>query len=244
VLPVAAFLIAITSLFDLTVHVRVMAPNGMKLAALALDSSSRSLTIQGFNRDGKLVPVDTKGAPHPEAGVDPETITVWDDLVHIDASGSVLGLTFKEEGLTIAGRYRDGPVASLATKFTKLPPPRIEGRALGIFPVWAIDLTIPGSIEEYARSFTQGMMVGSRGKGTYGAVLIDTTRPGQTMLTSEGSTELVDNFFINFGLRVAQKYIWPDKSVVTEAWDLTQVAIAALSKDMARMQAAEAAVSH
>ncbi len=239
-----AFLENITSLFDLTVQMRFLAPNGMKLVTVAVDSSSRSLTIQGLDRDGRLVPVDAKGLPHPEASVDPEKVTVWDDVIEVDASGSVLGLTFKEQGVTIAGRFRDGPVATIASKFTKIPQPSIEGRALGIFPIWAIDLTIPGSIEEYARSFTQGMMVGSRGKGTYAAGAIDTTKPGQTAVLSEGSTELVDNFFINFGLRVAQKYIWPNKPVVSEAWDLSQVMVAALAKDLAKLQAAEGQVAH
>ena len=238
------FLQTITALVDLTIHLRFMAPNGMKLVAISLDSNTRSITIEGINQGGKFVPVDAAGSPHPEASVDPETITVWDDLLSVDARGSVLGLRFKETGVIIAGHFRDGVIAKFGTKITKIPPPSIEGRALGIFPVWAINLTIPGSIEEYARSFTQGMLVGSQGKGTYGAATIDTTKPGQTMLDSESSTELVDNFFINFGMRIAQKYLWPDKAVMVDAWDLTQAMVAALAKDMNGLQAAENGVAH
>ena len=221
--------------FELQVSSNYELPDGKRLAHVELDSCSRSFVVRFLTTDGAVVPTDDKGYPYPQDAFYPEIVKHHRGQLVTDVTGHVLGLTFKAGGIVASNEFDDGIIAKVSAKIKKLPVPTIEGRALGIFPTWAIDLTIPGSLEEYNRLFTQGLLHGSRGQGSYVETVIDTSQANATLVDTKMATELVDNFFINFGMRVAQNYLWPDPDVLADLRRLSERISGNLAEDFQKM---------
>ncbi|MCX6106540.1 MAG: hypothetical protein NTY08_11990 [Proteobacteria bacterium] len=221
--------------FELQISTNYELPDGKRLAHVELDSASRSFVVKFLTSDGAVVPTDAKGIPHPEEALNPELVKHHRGQLVTNVTGHVLGLTFKAGGIVASNEFDDGVIAKASAKITTLPVPTIEGRALGIFPTWAIDLTIPRSLEEYNRLFTQGLLYGSRGRGSYVETVIDTSQANATQVDTKIGTELVDNFFINFGMRVAQSYLWPAPDVLADVRKLSERIAGNLAEDFQKM---------
>ena len=123
-----------------------------------------------------------------------------------------------------------------------MPPPKIEGRLLGMLPEWAIDLTIPGTIQGHARTFSEGMLRANRGEGSFLAAKIDTQTTNAKLDVRLG-TEIIDNFMLRVGMRIAQSYLWPDPEVIKDAWKLATDGVTALDSDMQRLLTHDQVVS-
>lgn len=218
-------------------------PNGLIVGEATLDSTIRQATITWKTRGGHIVPYEKNGTPRFDAEIDPSTLKTHAGVAIGSVSGSLLGFTFKLSNAVFNTNFVDGATAKLGGKLTKLPPPQIEGRAFGIVPQWAIDVFIPGSIEGYGRKFAEGISHGYKGAGTYAEAKIDTWNPSATMVTGSASTEVIDNFFLKFGLRFIQKYLWPNEAVIASAWKCSTASAVAFSKDMARLQATVASTA-
>lgn len=234
----AAYLTKLMDRFELSARVRFELANGLRLWELQVQSVERAIAIRSFTTNGLLVPFNQSGQPVYAAAIDPATVRQIQGRLVVDAQGEVLGLSFKAPAITVAQSYQDGPVARIHSRLASMPTPTITGRALGIFPTWAIDLTIPGSISGYAETFTKGLIAGSRGAGSTMDVAIDTRDPAVTLVSAHGGTEFVDNFFINVGMRIVQHYLWPSKEVLDDGRRLTGDALALLAEDLKHLQAA------
>ncbi len=180
-------------------------------------SSNRTVELSFVTKDGKLIPQANDGRPLFDQALDLASIREHSGTVVTEVFGDVLGLKFNAKGMTLSHEYKDGEIAKFETRLTKIPPPVISGRALGIFPSWMIDAAIPGSIDEYARKFTAGILHGSKGKGTFATGRFNTKNPESNAVSIHGTTLFIDNFFVNFGLSVVQSYIWPTPEVISDA---------------------------
>ena len=239
-----AYVESLMDSFELQVSSNYELLDGKRLAHVELDSASRSFLVKFLTSDGAVVPTDAKGIPHPEEALNPELVKHHLGQLVTNVTGHVLGLTFKAGGIVASNEFDDGVVAKASAKIMKLPVPTIEGRALGIFPTWAIDMTIPRSLEEYNRLFTQGLLHGSRGRGSYVETVIDTSQANATQVDTKIGTELVDNFFINFGMRVAQSYLWPDRDVLLDVHKLSERISGNIADDLQKMSQDKSSFAH
>jgi hypothetical protein len=209
-------------------------PGGLRVNEVTWNSGSRTFTLHAKTQGGKVIPFDKDGRPHPEAAFAPDNLESLNTNMISDMTATVLGLTIKVHGVTLSTSFKNGAVAEGEVRLQKLPPPVIEGRALGIIPA----SFLPGSIQTYAKKFSEGLLRGSKGAGTYAKINIDTRDPKNTLTSAVAGTEFIDNFFINFGVRVAQAYIWPNEKVLASGWKNFTDGADAFSKDMDRLAAA------
>jgi hypothetical protein len=219
-------------------------PNGLRLVNFQLDSEHQAIRIEFMTAGGAIVPVDEKGQPHEESMLRFEGLEKHAGTIVVNAGGEALGLRFNLEDLRFSNDYVDGPIMHSGGKIVKLPPPKITGRALGIFPTWAIDLSIPGSLDEYATMITKGFVRGVDGKGTYLHQTIDTRNPKANLVEMEMGTMMVDNFFVNFGMRIVQKFIWPSESVLSEMRQVAQDFGGHIAKDLVRLSPVAPEIAH
>jgi hypothetical protein len=210
--------------------------SGKNVAVIDLHTKTRSLRVEYYTKDGKLVPFDDEKELSEAEAIDMATLQSLqtDSIASFDVS--VLGLRIIAKDIVMRTSYRDSAIAVFDSRLTAIPTPKIEGRLLGILPGWAIDLTIPGTIEGYARTFCQGILRANRGQGTYAHLAVDTKGP-KTRLAMKGGTEIIDNFFLGVGLRIVQSYVWPEPDVIEDGWKLLGAHVAALDKDLQRLLA-------
>jgi hypothetical protein len=213
---------------------------GLTLGEMKIDSKSTSLKISFKTADGKVIPYDKKGRLKFAEAINFAEVRQHKGEVSMHLYGKVFGLRMNAPNIVMATSYKDGQKALLRAKLVQFPPPAIAGRAFGLFPTWAINLTIPDDIEGYCKKFTTTLLKANGGKGTSLHVGVDTRIAENTMVSYDFRTEFLDNFFLNFGLRIMQAYLWPSVDVIKDGWRLAQTAIAALTADMKRLQEGEA----
>ena len=207
----------------------------LRLFNFKLSSDKKTLALEFVTAAGAVIPTDADGQAHPEAALYVDTIRQHQGKFVLKAGGEALGLNFALNEIQFATHFHDGPVMHSGAKLTKIDPLKVSGRALGIFPLWAIDLSIPGSIDEYASMLTNGMLRGVAGKGTYVSQTVDTQDAKSTKFELETGTMIVDNFFLSFGMRMAQNFIWPSREVLSDIRLLTENLTGKLSNDLDRM---------
>ena len=214
------------------------------LGEFTVDSAKQSLVIVFNTAQGAIVPYDARGRMDFGKLYNPATITSSDSVVLGRLYGRVMGLTMTANNITVITTFRDGPQAVTTSKLTQFPPPKITGRALGIFPTWAINAFIPGNLDGYCKMFTRALLLANHGEGTVVRITADTRSPLHNQLSIAASTELLDNFFLNFGLRIVQGYIWPNEDVIADAWRLARKFVRTVSTDCNNLQAATAMLAH
>ena len=235
-----AFIERLSSKFDLFAAASFKLKSGLTLMRAKFDLTSLTVAFTAKTAAGKLIPYDDKGVSYPEQAIDLVELNELEGVIHGEVRGKVLGLSFAAKGIELVTIYHDGEVASLTMKLSKMPVPTIKGYALGIFPTWAIDLTMPGgSLEACMTTLTQGALRGSRGEGTYGVVTVDSKRVEDVRVAASVSTEMIDHFYLKFGLRVVQSYLWPDEDVIADLWRVNQELDDALEQDIGKLHLAE-----
>ena len=229
---------------DLKILLRYQLPDGLNLARVDVVTKNQSVEFHFKTRDGLVIPTDNHGNPHPESAINLDNLRFHEGRIVVDAVAHVLGLTISANDVVTSVKFEDGAIARQKLKLESLPTPKVEGRALWILPTWAIDLSIPGSLDGLLSRFTQGFLHGHQGAGTYSELIVDTTEPKVTKLAAVSSTEFLDNFFNNFGMRVAQSYIWPDEYVLADAWNLSKKLTRTIALDLGKLKQSSSSVAH
>ncbi len=230
--------------FDFDAHLVYEDAKGNTLWKTHISSGKRRIELSFLAKDGKLIPTNKKGEPEFAHALDLSGLKNHKGKAIASIFGDVLGIKFAAKDVTLSQAYQDGDIANFSAKLVSLPPPEVTGRALGIIPPWLIDAMIPGSIDEYARKFSEGLMHGSEGSGTYLTGTFDTRSPENNRLAIKGQSLLIDNFFVNFGMRVVQSYIWPNPDVIADAHMLANKILTAFANDLNQLAAAEAQMVH
>lgn len=217
-------------------------PSGHTIVRWRINFDTRSFVQELYTFEGKLVPFDDHAKLDLANGVDLANINSINTTSLVNYNLDVLGLKISGRNIVVDASYQDGPIASFVTRVKELPTPSIEGRFLGVLPSWAIDMTIPGNMEDYARRFCQGTLAANSNEGSFSLLRIDTTKP-TTLVEAKGGTEIVDNFFLKTGLRIIQSYLWPEPDVIHDAWRLSSAYVNALNMDLQKLVATQTRVS-
>ena len=221
--------------FDFKANLIYQLKGGLRLGVMGIDSQTRSISIAFKTRDGAILPWAGDKTVHFDKALAIADMKQHDGLVEGAFKGKAKGIAIDASGIMIATEYKDAAIAHMQAKLVKFPKPSITGMALGFIPIWAIDFSIPGSLDGYASKLTQTLLKANGGVGTSLLVDIDTRQPGNTLLRGHFESELLDNFFLEFGLSIVQSYIWPDVEVIKDGFQFVKAGVQKVEKDLVRL---------
>lgn len=203
------------------------------LLRLLLDTEKLEVTVEGFLHEGRLVPIGPNGLPALDgpagaAGV-PVTFSALGTSVF-----NVNGIETKVRDLVLQSTYlerADG--ADLVTAITKPPVVSVSGSAYGILPTWAIDVVIPGNMEELTREFLTTACTGDDGRGvTLSLRSRQQGGPdGPATVQMAGSSEILNSLLVQLAARIANEKLLPSDEVRAELWTIFHEAHQAFVKD-------------
>lgn len=191
--------------------------DGLKLWTLSYDSGEHAISMSFNTVEGALVPEDESGTPALSKKLFLSTVQEFTGHMKSTAHISVYGLRIISRDTQFAVNYKDGQIAELTWRLTKMPVPTFKGALFGIMPPGLIDLMMPGNLREYSRMFAHGLVKGNEGRGTFGSLRIDSKVENKTIAHATTSMELKDNFYLNIGLRVVNDYLWPSPETAEDS---------------------------
>ncbi len=192
-----------------------------------------ALTIDGFVAGGKLCPVES-GKVLVEESVDLEAVATADRRDRWSFESDVNGICTEVKDLAFKVHYENGVKGMNAVIVCdEEPKVRVHGSAFGVLPTWAIDVVIPGNMEELTRSFFH---VVTRGNGGKGMVIRADTRisanSGVSVFDLDGEAEGLNNFLVRLGFKLARKKLIPPDDAIDDLAHYLRDGHAALTKDI------------
>lgn len=198
--------------------------------------AENSLEFRFKTVDGQLIPVSRSGEPVFSRGIDPESTSEFYGKIISGFKASVYGLTIENKGIEASIDYREGQTTVLRSKLQQVPVAKFRGGLFGFIPPGFLDIMMPGSLEGYAKIFGDGLVNGNAGKGAFAEVKFDSPGSGKSIMTSQITAEIKDDFFLTFGLRILNDYLWPDDDTISDFRELsTRVAIC-LDEDVEKLK--------
>ncbi|MBI3723055.1 hypothetical protein HY251_03735 [bacterium] len=210
---------------------------GRTCATIRFSTKDLALTIDAFVAGGKLLPVES-GHVLANEGVDfEETLSAkrrdrW--TLDFDVNGIVTevhDLVFKVD----YERTQDSMTAKIV--LDEEPKVRVHGSAYGVIPTWAIDVFIPGNMEEITRSFFRVLAKGNDGKGLVLEVAERGGKNGSNVLEVSGQHESLNNFLVRLGFKISRRKLIPPEDAVNDIADYLRKGHEAFAKDLADFSA-------
>lgn len=213
-------------------RVRWVDDQGRQLARMSIDTGALSLTLEGFVRDGRLLPVGGDGQvvlDAPAATGSPVAVKGVTDLRF-----NMNGIVTEVRGLEMDGTYARRPDgADLTGTISRVPTVAVSGSAFGFLPAWAIDVVIPGNIGELTTEFLTAVCRGDGGRGASFALRARQAGDGgPAVLGLSGRVEVLNSLLIRIGFQVANQKLLPDEDVREEMWGLFTRLHGAFERDL------------
>jgi len=208
------------------------------LLELFLGAQKDFLRLKVCTRKGMVIPVDTKlDRPVMNDAFAVHSLEDYRWEPHVTMTGRALGLKMSISSQVIDAEYAtDGKSMHLAHKMFNKPDVKISGAVLGIIPVAAIDMVIPGTVNGLADDFSTVMMQANRGQGTLFEADWEIREPGTNRLNWKGQTEFPDNDFIRIGMKLFARVFLMDEETFDEFRQLISTGLAALQQDLCSMR--------
>lgn len=213
-------------------RIRVTSAAGQWLV-FTVDSGARRISIDAWVDDeGHLVP-SAGGEPRPDRALG-DTPARGDFSTAIDATMRAYGLVIAFEDLTTDWHFTgDADSARLVGRLDEVPVTRISGRAFGIVPTGLLDALVPRDMASLAEQFMQRLADSDEGLGARLALDL-TGRSTDNRLLFEGEGDLLDNFFVRFGVKLMNGRVLPDKDQLAGLRRLLDDGLGAFEADRLR----------
>lgn len=210
---------------------------GRQLARASFETKTLRLSFGCFVRDGRLLPVDqgvVVTAPEPPRA-DGEPVRFGSRL---EITSQLNGIQTRIHGLEVDWTYttqdRGG---DLVAHVTKVPKVTMSGRAFGILPTWAIDVLIPGNLDELTREFLETACKGNEGEGiTFAVGGKQAVDKGPGTLSVSAGVELLDSTLISLAMSIASQKLLPSADVRGDIHSLLVALEEAFAADLARYE--------
>jgi hypothetical protein len=212
--------------------------------------AENKLEIRFRTARGLLVPVTNDDESVLTRGIDLAKISNFSGKIITNFRAKVYGLTIENKGIESSLEYQDGETAVLKSKLLDVPGAKFSGGLFGFLPPDFLNLMMPGSLEGYAKIFSDGLLHGNGGKGAFAEIRFDSSVEAQSTMRWRITGELKDDFFLTFGLRVLNDYLWPSDETLADMQGLSAQVAACLDKDIQKLNAirsadeSKAVVSH
>lgn len=191
---------------------------GNKIFEINLESESLLLYVKFYTLEGKIIPYKTQD------GIDTldlskafsiPNLTSYNFKMDISFEGRIYGLKLKTNHILIQGLFTNrAEEGSLYFILNEFPKTSVSGGFSYIIPSWAIDLAIPGNMEELIEHFTSVLLHANQEKGSF--VKLNWKKKANWIFSIRSESEFVDNFFIRFGLKVFNYKIKPNQKAGEE----------------------------
>jgi hypothetical protein len=186
------------------------------VATMRFSSKDLGVTLDAFLAHGKICPVEN-GRVLVNEGIDPETTTRAHHRDRWSMDFDVNGIVTEVRDLAFKVDYektREGMRARIVCD--EEPKVRVHGSAFGLIPTWAIDIVLPGNMEELTKSFLRVMTRGNDGKGVVIELSERRGASGGNVATADMTAEGLNNFLVRLGFKIARRKIIPSDDAVDE----------------------------
>lgn len=215
-------------------------PKGHVLATFIVNTGEDFFYLYVVEKDGMVIPVDVSGKeqrPVPREAFALADLSRQPFTVDVTWDSQVAGLDFKTREIKLAGNYESSPEKMLfSLTLTNVGRTKVSGMAYKIVPTWLLDLVVPGNFDEVIYDFARCMVKANKGQGSQFILDMNKKSPGENRLTLTASSEILDNFFIRFGLRVLSHKFSRDKDELKDSKRMYNDAMAALLADLGAMK--------
>jgi hypothetical protein len=196
---------------------RLKTLDGLNITTCEVDTRPLGFFWTFNTRRGKLIPFDDAGEPDFSREFSLTEIDRYRMNAYSSERISLYGVEVNSgEALTRIDYQRLPQGARFDLRVIDIPTPEISGRALGVVPLFLVDVMIPSNIEELARQFVTVLAKGNHGEGSWMQIQWDESRPADAVVRLQAHTELLDNRFVNIALRAWGRRIHPDPATIEE----------------------------
>ena len=215
-----------------------------------LNLAENKLEIRFRTARGLLVPMSNDGDAVVSRGIDLAKINRFSGKIITSFRAKVYGLTIENKGIESSLEYQDGETALLKSKLLKVPVAKFRGGLFGFLPPDFLDVMMPGSLEGYAKIFGDGLVHGNGGKGAFAEIRFGPSVDAKSTMRWRVTAELKDDFFLTFGLRILNDYIWPSDETLADMQGISAQVATCLDKDIQKLttirsaEESKALVSH
>ncbi|MFP4475980.1 MAG: hypothetical protein ACLFOY_10520 [Desulfatibacillaceae bacterium] len=221
-----------------TGNVDIVASNisGHTLFRLRVDAQPEFLNFTCRTRDGKLVPWAADGQPVFREEIRLTELSSYATKNNVDVLFKAKGLTFDTRGVEVVSRYDDTRGnGDFEVRLSRVPRAEVSGLVYHFLPKWLVNLFIPKDMEELMHDFFRLMVSANSGDGSYMRLAWDTSDPEEIRLKVNGSTELMDSFFVRFGVATLWNKFRLDDDQREEFIEINAMALEAIRSDLDRM---------
>jgi hypothetical protein len=205
---------------------------GHEVMRIVFDSRKDALGLSLLTRGGKIVPVDGSGEPVSGETVSLPDLTDISYYAEFTMLHDVHGLKFTTDSMRVGFTFRDTPAEGVWTmKLDEVSPTRISGLFYNIIPPWLINVFIPSNMAQLIQDLSQVMLMADGGSGSRVIYRWDTRDPENVRQRFRGTSEFIDNFFMNFGLKTWSRSSVADSKLTSEVQALTSQFLRALKAD-------------
>lgn len=201
-------------------------------------TSDFSMRWNALIADGGLLPMSASGKPAGRDPISPTELSRMRFEVEVTLSSNFSGLKVDVEEMVFHGELtREPKRLVVTTTFDEKPKvSKVSGRAYGLVPSWLIDVFIPSNIDTLIDDFLGVITEGNGGRGLETRWVFSSFSPDRNVLEMRGTSEILDNTFVQIGFRLFNKRLMPDDEVLAEIIRLLRTNYAAFQKDFARFK--------
>ena len=188
--------------------------SGSRILEINMESKTLLLYCKFYTAGGKMIPYSTKDGndelDFSKAFALP-TLSLYSFKILISFQAAIYGLDFDNKEITVNGIYSNKPgEGNLSFALKDFSKTSVSGGFSYLIPSWAIDIAIPGNLEELIYHFTTVLVHANQDRGSF-LKLSWKKKPSAWNFSLRSESEFVDNFFIRFGLKVFNYKIRPSK---------------------------------
>ncbi|MDX1958948.1 MAG: hypothetical protein SFU98_10265 [Leptospiraceae bacterium] len=200
------------------INILITNEQGNRVAEISLNSSNLGLELITFTKNGKLIPYSSGIVKKnfPDQGFQFSNQNQKKLITQISFNGNIYGLKISNPsilaGIELQTAKQDG---KLQVSLSKINRTKVSGGFSYVIPSWLINLFIPGNMEELIYEFTSLLVHANANKGSFAKTIWKKTGKANT-IEARIETELLDNFFIGFGLKIWNFKVAPNEEARKE----------------------------
>ena len=208
--------------------------NAKNLISIYLNSKSSQLLINFYTSNGKILPFtldNNKEIYYMDSPISINDIKEFPFLIQFKFRANIYGLKIKNDNILLSGNYKRSDKDFIVdVKFQDFPRCKIEGGFAYILPPTFINLVIPGNLEDIIYEFTSILSSSIKKNKFISFQLLTIDKSAR--LKVDLNIDILNNFFIRFGLKVWNFKIQPSDLVLDEVQEIFSIATGELYKDL------------
>lgn len=207
-----------------------------------LNLAENKLEFRFRTARGLIIPMTHDGQPVFSRAIDLSSLRSFKGRIITGFKAKVYGLSIENKGVESSLEYQAGKTAIVKSKLLKVPVAKFSGGLFGVLPPGFLDVMMPGNLEGYAKKFSDGLVRGNGGKGSFAEVKFAGHEKNKSRMSWIVTAEVKDDFFLNIGLRILNDYLWPSDQTIGDMQKLSSTLAVSLDKDIQKLGTGQSSV--